>query len=133
MDTRWLKEDDYETTLTEWWSDWKFASPLKANLPDNGLGGLMVSNNGINICAGFLYQTNSKTAWIEFVVSNKKYRENNRGQALELLINVLSIKASELGYTHIYTSLTHPVLMKRYEQCGFIAASKGCTEMIKVL
>lgn len=133
MDIRWLKEGDYENILTKWWSAWNFIAPPKSSLPDDGSGGAMVFNDGVDICAGFLFQTNSKTAWLEFVISNKEYRESDRGEALELLINVLSIKAKELGYTNIYTSLTHKVLMKRYEKCGFLTGSQNCTEMIKIL
>lgn len=133
MDIRWLKEGDYDGTLVKWWKDWEWTAPPKSSLPDDGLGGLMVYKDDVDICAGFLYQTNSKTAWLEFIVSNKEYRGKDRKEALELLINVLSIKAKELGYTTIYTSLTHNGLIKRYENCGFLMGSQKCTEMIKTL
>jgi len=133
MDIRWLENGDYENTLVKWWADFDFTAPPKELLPDNGLGGAMVFNEDSEICAGFLYQTNSKIAWVEFIISNKEYRGSDRGEAIEYLINVLSIKAKELGYTSIYTSLNHKVLIERYKRCGFIASSQNCTEMVKKL
>lgn len=49
----------------------------------------MLSKDGINICAGFIYYTNSKMCWIEFVVSNPNYRESDRKEALVSLIHEL--------------------------------------------
>ena len=133
MEIRVLHEEDYDETLIKWWSDNGFPAPAKDSLPDNGKGGFMVYKRDVNICTGFLYQTNSKTAWCEFIVANKEYREKDRGEAIELLIDTISIFAKELGYNAIYTSLTHPVLISRYEKCGYVSASKNCTEMIKRL
>ncbi len=133
MDIRLLEEGDYDGTLEKWWSDNGFPAPPKDSLPDNGTGGFMVHKDGNNICAGFLYQTNSKTAWCEFIVADRNYRDSDRGEAIELLITAISLQAKDLGYTTIYTSLTHPVLMKRYEKCGYKTGSQRCTEMIKIL
>lgn len=132
MEVRLLKDGDYENTLVKWWEDNNFTAPPKGNLPDNGRGGFMVHKGEVDICAGFLYQTNSKTAWIEFIVADSHYRESDRGEAIELLVNVISIKAREAGYTNIYTTLTHVGLMARYKKCGYIKGEK-CTAMIKIL
>lgn len=133
MDIRLLKEGDYDNTLVKWWDKSDFPAPPKEVLPDNGLGGYMVYKGELDICAGFLYQTNSKIAWLEFVIANNEYRESDRGEALEMLINVMSIKAKDLGFSSIFTSLNHKVLISRYEKCGYKKASEGCTEMIKIL
>ena len=55
-----LEESDYDTLVT-WWKDWKWEAPPGDFLPENGTGGFMVSNNDSDICAGFIYLTNSKT------------------------------------------------------------------------
>ena len=134
MEIRLLKEGDYKNILTKWWLAWRFTPPPKENLPDNGVGGFMVFKDGVDICAGFLYQTNSKTAWCEFIVSNNEYRDKEgRREALELLINAFSHTAKKQGYTNIYTSLTHPSLKKAYKNCGYVTGSEKCTEMIKKL
>ena len=38
-------------------------------LPENGLCGLMVEKGDKKILAGFLYTTNSKGAWVEYIIS----------------------------------------------------------------
>ena len=72
---RLLEDGDYENTLVKWWNDWKWDAPAKDFLPQEGRGGIMVSKDDVDICAGFLYFTNSKAAWCEFIVSNKDYKE----------------------------------------------------------
>jgi hypothetical protein len=103
-------------------------------LPEEGKGGVMISKDGVEICAGFVYFTNSKTAWIEFIVSNFHYRENDRHEALEFLINVLIEMIKENGnFKYIYTSLKSKSLIDRYSNCGFQKGDSNCQEMVKIL
>ena len=66
-----LIDEDYDTILVEWWKDWSWESPTKDFLPENGSGGLMVMDNDIPVCAGFMYTTNSAVAWVDWIISNK--------------------------------------------------------------
>lgn len=134
MEVRYLKEDDYDNILKGWWAKWRWTAPSKDMLPQNGAGGIMVSKDGQDICAGFVYFTNSKTAWIEYIVSNPEYRNRaDRKEALNMLINVLSIYVEQEGYKYIYTSLKNKHLIDRYTDCGFLSGDKNCQEMIKIL
>ena len=67
-----LNPSDYEDVLVKWWKDWNFEPPSKSFLPDQGEGGLMVLFNDKPVCAGFIYFTNSKVSWIEWIISDKK-------------------------------------------------------------
>ena len=81
---RHLREDDWDT-LVSWWDSWPgWENPERGFLPDNGKGGLMVEKNNKPIVAGFLYQTNSNAVLFEWVISNPKYRESDRKEAIEL-------------------------------------------------
>ena len=103
-------------------------------LPENGLGGIMVHKDGEEICAGFVYFTNSSAAWLEFIVSNFNYRQDDRQEALRFLIDVLTEMIKDKGsYKYIYTSLKSKSLIDRYSECGFQMGSTNCNEMIKVL
>lgn len=134
MEVRYLKESDYDDILVGWWKQWRWTSPAKDMLPQNGAGGIMVSKDGEDICAGFVYFTNSKTAWIEYIISNPNYKSReDRKNALNMLINVLSIYVEQEGYKYIYTSLKNKHLIDRYAECGFLSGDKNCQEMIKVL
>ena len=73
MNTRLLKDEDWDT-LCEWWKAWPgWESPPKSLLPDNGKGGLMVEKDGIPIIAGFIYLTNSDACLLEWIVSDPEY------------------------------------------------------------
>jgi hypothetical protein len=133
MEVRFLIEEDYDK-LSKWWKDWRWTAPPKDMLPQDGLGGLMVSSNGRDVCAGFVYFTNSKTAWIEFIVSDFNYRESNRKEAIEFLINsLIDITKDVNNCKYIYTSLKSQSLIERYKSCGFVEGSTHCTEMIKII
>lgn len=131
MQIRYLTEDDYET-LSKWWNDNEFPPPPADSLPENGTGGIMVSSNGINAVAGFLYFTNSKIAWLEFVVADKCYREKDRGACILFLINSLKEIAKQNGFKYIYTTVKSKPLIEKYEQCGFIKGDNS-QEMIMKL
>lgn len=134
MQVRYLKEDDYDNILKGWWEQWRWTAPVKDMLPQDGTGGIMVSKDGQDICSGFVYFTNSKTAWIEYIISNPNYKNrSDRKEALNMLINVLSIYVEQKGYKYIYTSLKNKHLIDRYAECGFLFGDKNCQEMIKIL
>lgn len=93
----------------------------------------MVSSNGADVCAGFVYMTNSKVAWIEFIVSNFHYREKDRKEAIEFLINSLLEVCKQKGLLYAFSTLKSPSLIGMYENCGFQKGSTNTTEMIKIL
>ena len=102
MNIRKLTEQDWDV-LSKWWASWpKWKAPVKDFLPNNGTGGVIVEVNGKPVVAGFIYFTNSKTALLEWIISDPEYRENDREAAIELLITGAEnlIKAS--GYKYLF-------------------------------
>jgi hypothetical protein len=130
MEFRYIEQSDYET-LVDWWKFWKFPAPPIEMLPDSGV---IVNKDGVDICAGFIYFTNSKTCWIEFIVSNPNVRQKeDRREAIISLIDILCSIGKNNGYTIAYTSLKNQSLQNKYLECGFIEGSKNCNEYIKRL
>ena len=133
MEVRFLNEGDYDV-LSSWWKDWRWTPPPRDFLPQDGTGGMMASKDGVDVCAGFIYFTNSKTAIIEFIVSNFQYKNKDRKEAIEFLINTLTEVAKETnGCKYIYTSLKNESLINSFSACGYQTGSTGCIEMIKTL
>ena len=132
MEVRFLNDDDYETLVT-WWGDNRFPAPTRDMLPENGTCGVMVYKGDVEICAGFIYFTNSSMAWCEYIVANFHYRESDRQEAIRKLINTLTLVAKDKGFKVVYTSLQSESLMVNYEKCGYIKGSSNCTEMVKRL
>lgn len=132
FDIRLLNENDYDELL-KWWKWFRFPAPAREFLPEQGKGGIMVSKDGVNICAGFIYFTNSSIAWIEFIVSNPEYKDSDRKEAIELLISELTEICRVKGYKVAFTSIKNENLINRFSSSGFIKASTNTTEMMKVI
>jgi len=129
-----LVETDYDAILVGWWKDWKWTPPLQDFLPDNGMGGIMVLDNDIPVCAGFVYMTNSKVAWVDWIISSRDYsKKPQRQQALSLLIKTLTDTCKNSGNKFCYALLKNKSLTKTYEDLGYTAADSYSQEMIKKL
>lgn len=129
-----LNKDDYDNTLLGWWKDWGWTAPTKDFLPDNGKGGLIVLDEEIPVCAGFIYVTNSKVSWVDWIISNKNYRKYPaRKDALKLLIESLTNICKDLGSKYTYALLRHEGLIKTYEDLGYTQGESYTKEMIKAL
>ena len=103
LNIRKLTEDDW-VVLKQWWDAWpEWDAPPKDFLPENGTGGLMVESEGEPIVAGFMYITNSKGVLLEWIISNPKYREEDRNDAINLLLIGVENLCKDLGYKYIFS------------------------------
>jgi hypothetical protein len=133
LNIRRLTDKDWDT-LVSWWSNWpKWQAPVKDFLPENGKGGLMVEKDNKPIVAGFIYLTNSKTALLEWIVSNPKYREADRKQAIELLITGAENLVKSLKYKYLFAVMQHKGLIETHEKLGWNKDKKPSYELTKVL
>ncbi|WP_395073867.1 hypothetical protein [Flavobacterium sp.] len=124
-----LTDDDFPA-LQKWWKWFRFSAPPKDYLPDEGRGGIMVTKNEIDVCAGYLFFTNSKMAWLEFIVSNNEYRDKDRQDAICFLINEATDLARRRGFKVVFTSIKHKSLIKHFLKCGYSIGSENTTELI---
>jgi len=115
-----IVNEDYDK-FVGWWKWNRFPVPPKQMLPDNGLGGLKITGeDGIDICAGFLYETNSKIAWLEFVVSNPGIKDKKiRHESQIMLIANLTVLAEEKGFEAVFSSVKNPSLIKKFIEVGY--------------
>lgn len=132
MEIRQLTSNDYDEILVGWWKDWRWTAPMRDFLPMNGAGGYIVYDEDIPVCAGYMYLTNSKAGWCDWIVSNFNYR-GKRKEALSLLIDTISTQLKKLGYEYSYTVLKSKSLINTYKESGYMEGSTQCTEMIKKL
>ena len=131
MNTRLLKDEDWET-LCKWWEVWpEWANPPKSFLPDNGKGGLMVEKDGKPIVAGFIYLTNSDACLLEWIGSDPEYREQDRGKALELLITSAERACKDLGKAHMFSIGRNKHLIETHKKLGWTVDKKPSYEIIK--
>lgn len=131
LKARLLTDDDWET-LCSWWEKWpKWVNPPKSFLPDHGKGGFMVTKGNKNICAGFIYLTNSDAALLEWIVSNPEYREKDRKQALELLITTAEDACKALGKVHMFSIGRNRHLIETHKKLGWTVDKDPSHELIK--
>lgn len=127
-----LIAEDYDKTLRQWWFDWRWTPPSRDFLPENGEGGFIVYDEETPVCAGFMYETNSKAVWCDWIISNIKYKDrNNRKEALSLLIKRISEEAKMLNKKYIYALIKNKPLINVYKKQGFVEGSSYSHELIK--
>ena len=127
---RFLKEDDYKI-IREWWKKWDWPVIPREMLPDKGKSGFIVEKNNIPIVSAFLYLTNSTGALLEWIVSNPEYREDDRKEAIELLITSAEATCKNMGVTYIFSIGRNRSLMKTHEKLGWNVDKKPSYEIIK--
>ena len=129
LNSRRLTYEDYDT-LIDWWKSWPDWVPLGRNLlPEDGTGGIMIERDGVPIVAGFLYSTNSKIAWMEWIVSNPK--EKNKSDAILLLISSLEHWAKEGGFEVVLSIGRSKSLIEKHKTLGYTVDENPSYEIIK--
>ena len=129
-----LVATDYDSILLQWWSDWRWTAPSRDFLPDNGTGGYMVYDGETPVCAGFMYETNSKAIWCDWVISNIEYKDRTkRKEALSLLVKTISEQAIMLNKKYVYALIKNKPLINVYKKQGFIEGASYSHELIKTI
>tara|TARA_Y100000114_G_C11758832_1_gene328380 strand:- start:2465 stop:2872 length:408 start_codon:yes stop_codon:yes gene_type:complete len=126
-----LNPSDYDEVLVNWWKEWGWTPPPKEFLPEDGQGGIMVLYKDKPVCAGFVYFTNSKVSWVEWIISDKNVDKKLRHDAVKHLIGLLTSICQEQGSKFVYAILKNDNLMKTYEEWGYVQGDVNCNEMIK--
>ncbi len=130
---RFVKEKDF-AMLHKWWRENRFPPPSKAMLPEKGNGGIIVSHNDTDVCAGFLYLTNSNMAIIEFIVADFQVKDRElRKKSISFLIEHLCEIAKMNGREMVFTSLKNEGLKKAMMAEGFVVGDENTTQLIKVI
>ena len=129
-----LVTEDYDV-MKAWGKFWRFPMPPRDYLPANGLGGVMITDEqGVNLCAGFIFFTNSKSCWIGPLISNPGVRDRDkRNEMMSDLIDSLSIYAKANGMKYCQTVASNPNLVNQYLDNGFTKFSRNIYELIKIL
>lgn len=129
-----LNEFDYEEILCGWWEQWGWNAPEKDFLPNDGKGGVIVYDGDTPVCAGFMYLTNSKVAWVDWIISNKEYiKKPQRRDAIKLLVSSLTDICKSTGSKYSYALIKNESLIGMYEELGYVKGDSYTIEMIKVL
>lgn len=109
--------------IQQWWTAHGSFAPKPEHLSSTGI----IIEADIPLCAGWLYNTDSKICVFEFVVSNPNVEKHLRDAALTLLIEEIKKLASNRGYELIYSSVKGMKYINRLQAAGFVVADEGQT------
>ena len=132
FNVRSLTSEDYKI-LSEWWKEWKWPALPKEALPNNGKSGIMVYKKDILVVAGFLYWSNSKMVWLDWIISNPKYKENDRKEAIEILIKTAEGMVRKQGGGVMMSISRSKSLLKTHKKLGWQIDNNPSYEMTKVI
>ena len=129
MKVRKLQESDWGF-LPSWWESYNQPIPQRNFLPDNGLGGFIVETKGMPIAAMFLWTTNSDTAIPAVVISDASYRDTNRSDALQLLVDFTTDFAHQMGYKFSFAWAKPGKMLEYYKKSGWTVDDTPSYELI---
>jgi hypothetical protein len=133
LTARKLTTEDW-SVLENWWSKWRgWTAPSKESLPDNGTGGIMICKGDVPVVAGFVYLSNSKTVFFDWVISNPEYRDKDRKEAIKLLITSIEYVVKSAGYKYVFSITRNPHLLKVHEELNYIIDKTKSHELVKIL
>lgn len=125
-----LQESDWETLQT-WWKAWGWPEMSKDLMPLDGLGGLIVEKDSKPIAAGFLYLTNAKVAWTEWIISDPGYRNDDRVECLKMIVQGLEDVAVNAGYKIILSVGRNKSLLNIHKELGYTVDDNPSYEISK--
>lgn len=124
-----FKIDEHYEILEGWWKKQDF-TPI--SIPSLSQTGLIAYKDNQPLASGFLYDTDSAWALIEWIVGNPDSNKDDRREAVGQVIEGLIVFAELKGKKLIHTITKHENLMKTYVDHGFIKADQ-VTEFVRRL
>lgn len=122
-------EKDY-ALLCEWWKAHNWEAIPFVWLPATGL---MIEMDGVPICAGFLYRTDSVVAIFEYVISDPKADHKIKGLALDALIDAICLLAKSYGFSCVFSAFGNKRLAEKAQKHGFYIMGTDITNLMRGL
>jgi len=132
FNARKLTDNDYEL-LVSWWKWWRWTPIPKNFLPDNGTGGIMIEKDNTPVVAGFIYYTNSDAVVVEWIISNPDYKDKNRKQAVEVLLNTIEKVCKKQGKQYMFSIGRGKELVETHKKLGWVVDEKPSYEIVKII
>ena len=129
-----IKPRPYDKTyygiLAGWWKGHPGWEPLPEDfIPKHGV---VCVDEGTSVCAAFLYETDTKLAWIGFPIVDPTVSKEVRKDALDALIPSLLGIAKNLGYAAVMTTLSagYALMTERFLAAGFLLTDENVAQYL---
>ena len=128
IEWRIITEKDYYDILVKWWTDWGWDYyPLLSDCPR----GYIVSKDGVDTYASFLYYSGTSIAWLGFTISNKNATVEQKRGCFSKLMEVITIIAKNNGVKTIFANAQGKDYRNTLIKNDFIIGDTGVTHLIK--
>ena len=127
LQVRSLEEEDFEH-LDKWWYEWNGSVVDHDILPKTGF---IAEHNSKPVSAIFMFKTNSNSAAIQWVVSDKNYREDNRNLILKELIKACEDEWRKEGGKFLFFWGNIQSFNNNLKEIGFATGDTGYEQLIK--
>lgn len=114
----------HRSSVETWGEKHGFPFPPTEFLPDLGW---IVGDAAV----GFLYTTNSKLGWVEWVFSNPAKTADQRREAIDLLMGQIQAEAFIKGVTALFSSSGSDAYLEILKRHDFIPTDKNVIQHIK--
>ena len=104
--------------IDDWWIGHKLTKPDRDLLPGQGLDGFIIEKTNA-IAACYIYLTNSKIAYIDFLISDPKYKNNDRDDVIKTLITACVDIALNLGNKIVWATSENKGVINKCKENGF--------------
>lgn len=125
-----FNDEKHYKIISEWWKKQNW--PI---LPLDALSstGFIAHKDNTPIAAGFIYDTDSSFAIIEWVVGNPDVDHELRAEGLDSVLEGLVLIAKSRNKRFIHTIVEHKRLIERYKKFEFQTTDTDMTVMIRSL
>ena len=93
----------------------------------------MIYKDTTPVVAGFIYFTNSDAAVVEWVISNPEYKDQDRKEAVELLLQVIEEVCKKQGKKYLFTIGRNKHLIETHKKLGWEVDDKPSHEIVKII
>jgi len=110
-----------DNEIISWWKDWGLTTPDLECLPKKGY---VINNKNTKVAAGYLYYTNAKIAYVDFVISNINYRHKDRNKLITMLIDHMVKKALKKGCKFVWATTANPNIVDKVKKLNYKVLDK---------
>ena len=114
---RQITVEDY-TYINKWYKQRKISKPKSSILPNNGLDGFVVQKNGNPVAAIYLYLTNSKMGYFDFLISDPNYKEKDRFEMIMILFQHCAKVAIKVGCECVFVTTANMGVIDKMKELG---------------
>ena len=109
--------EDY-IVINDWYKKRKEQQPKSSILPNNGLNGFVVEKNGNIVAVIYLYLTNSKMGYFDFLMSDPDYKEKDRFEIIMTLFRYCTKMAIGSGIECVFVTTAIPGVIDKMKELG---------------